>query len=125
VHRKSVARIHDGHAGELVVGTADIVETGHAAIPFLIAAPTMRVPMVWHGSTNAYLAARAVFARATDAAGALWLRANRSRAPRSELVNGRSGSFFVRVTPALLGQMLDTAPEVYRIPDHFGKSAVK
>jgi O-acetyl-ADP-ribose deacetylase (regulator of RNase III) len=54
-------QIYDGHAGELVVGTADIVETGHAAIPFLIAAPTMRVPMVLRDSTNAYLAARAVF----------------------------------------------------------------
>jgi O-acetyl-ADP-ribose deacetylase (regulator of RNase III) len=53
-------QIYDHHAGELVVGTADIVEPGHAAIPFLIAAPTMRVPMVLRDSTNAYLAARAV-----------------------------------------------------------------
>ena len=33
-------QIHDHHAGELLVGMADIVETGHSAIPFLIAAPT-------------------------------------------------------------------------------------
>jgi O-acetyl-ADP-ribose deacetylase (regulator of RNase III) len=54
-------QIYECHAGELVVGTADIVETGHAAIPFLIAAPTMRVPMVLRDSADAYLAARAVF----------------------------------------------------------------
>ena len=54
-------QIHEQHAGELLVGAAEIVETGHAAIPFLIAAPTMRVPMVLRESVNAYLAARAVF----------------------------------------------------------------
>jgi hypothetical protein len=37
-------QIYDHHAGELLVGVADIVETGHRTIPFLIAAPTMRVP---------------------------------------------------------------------------------
>jgi O-acetyl-ADP-ribose deacetylase (regulator of RNase III) len=54
-------QIYDHHAGELLVGAADIVETGHPVIPFLIAAPTMRVPMVLRDSVNAYLAARAVF----------------------------------------------------------------
>src|SRR5258708_780852 len=37
--------IQERHKGELVVGNADIVETGHAKIPYLIVAPTMRVPM--------------------------------------------------------------------------------
>ena len=54
-------QIYDQHGGELLVGTADIVETGDDRIPFLIAAPTMRVPMVLQNSPNAYLAARAVF----------------------------------------------------------------
>lgn len=49
------------HGGELVVGTADVVETGHAEIPFLIVAPTMRVPMTLRDTVNPYLAARAVF----------------------------------------------------------------
>ncbi|HEY2785217.1 MAG TPA: macro domain-containing protein [Fimbriiglobus sp.] len=49
------------HHGELLVGTAEIVETGHLRIPFVIAAPTMRVPMVLHDTVNPYLAARAVF----------------------------------------------------------------
>jgi O-acetyl-ADP-ribose deacetylase (regulator of RNase III) len=54
-------QILDRHGGELLVGAADIVDTGDAKIPFLVAAPTMRVPMVLKGSVNAYLAARAVF----------------------------------------------------------------
>ena len=38
--------ILDHHHGELFVGTAEVVETDHAGIPYLIAAPTMRVPMI-------------------------------------------------------------------------------
>ena len=52
--------IWDVHHGELLVGAAEIVETGDTRIPYLIAAPTMRVPMVLGESVNAYLAARAV-----------------------------------------------------------------
>ncbi len=52
--------ILDRHHGELLVGAAEIVETGHQQIPYLIAAPTMRVPMILKDSVNAYLAARAV-----------------------------------------------------------------
>ncbi len=51
--------IYERHHGELVVGTAEIVETGHARIPYLIAAPTMRVPMILRESVNPYLATRA------------------------------------------------------------------
>ncbi len=54
-------QIYDHHAGELLVGAADIVETGDAHIPFLIVAPTMRVPMVLKDSINPYLAACAIF----------------------------------------------------------------
>ncbi len=53
-------QIFDYHHGELLVGIATVVETGDDHIPFLIAAPTMRVPMFLHESVNAYLAARAV-----------------------------------------------------------------
>lgn len=51
--------ITEKHHGELPVGSADIVETDDLRIPFMIVAPTMRVPMVLHSSVNAYLAARA------------------------------------------------------------------
>src|SRR5262245_22564832 len=53
-------QILDYHAGEIIVGRADIVETGDSAIPFLIIAPTMRVPMILRDSVNAYLAMRAI-----------------------------------------------------------------
>jgi O-acetyl-ADP-ribose deacetylase (regulator of RNase III) len=49
------------HHGELLVGQADVVATDHASFPFLVAAPTMRVPMALGRSLNPYLAARAVF----------------------------------------------------------------
>ncbi len=51
--------IREGHHGELLVGTAEIVETDDPDLPFLIAAPTMRVPTILRDSVNPYLAARA------------------------------------------------------------------
>jgi hypothetical protein len=90
----------------------------HCAIESPTARPTSCAASVYELPA---LTASIARARATDAAGALWLRANRSRALRSELVNGRSGSFLIELTPALLGQLLETAPEVYRIIDHLGK----
>ncbi len=53
-------RIAEHHGGELLVGSAEIVETADALLPFLIVAPTMRVPMILRDSVNPYLAARAV-----------------------------------------------------------------
>lgn len=53
--------IKEKHYGELLVGQAEIVETDIPQIPFVIAAPTMRVPMILKDSINPYLAARAVF----------------------------------------------------------------
>lgn len=47
------------HHGELLVGNAAIVDTENPRIPFLIAAPTMRVPMILADTANPYLAARA------------------------------------------------------------------
>jgi O-acetyl-ADP-ribose deacetylase (regulator of RNase III) len=51
--------IAERHHGELLVGAADIIETGDNRTPFMVVAPTMRVPMVLTGSVNAFLAARA------------------------------------------------------------------
>jgi O-acetyl-ADP-ribose deacetylase (regulator of RNase III) len=53
--------IRTRHHGEPLIGAAEIVETGNDCIPFLIAAPTMRVPMILRNTVNPYLAARAVF----------------------------------------------------------------
>jgi O-acetyl-ADP-ribose deacetylase (regulator of RNase III) len=48
------------HHGELIVGVAEIVSTGDERIPYLVLAPTMRVPMVLPSNTiNPYLACRA------------------------------------------------------------------
>lgn len=45
---------------ELLVGEALIVPTGHESVPWLIVAPTMRVPMRLRQSVNAYLAMKAI-----------------------------------------------------------------
>lgn len=52
--------IRDRHHGELLVGAAEIVPTNHPRIPFVISAPTMRVPMILSETVNVYLATRAV-----------------------------------------------------------------
>lgn len=48
------------HDGDLPVGQAVIVPTNDRDIPYLISAPTMRVPMDVSDTVNAYLAFRAV-----------------------------------------------------------------
>jgi O-acetyl-ADP-ribose deacetylase (regulator of RNase III) len=59
VQRQLQEQIRLRHHGELLVGAAEIVETGNMRIPFMIAAPTMRVPMILGETINPYLAARA------------------------------------------------------------------
>jgi O-acetyl-ADP-ribose deacetylase (regulator of RNase III) len=54
------AALREHHDGELPVGQAVIVETGDALFPWLVSAPTMRVPMDVSGTVNAFLAFRAV-----------------------------------------------------------------
>lgn len=52
--------------GELLVGEAIVVPTGDARTSWLIAAPTMRVPMRIRESVNAYLAMKAILIAARD-----------------------------------------------------------
>jgi O-acetyl-ADP-ribose deacetylase (regulator of RNase III) len=54
------------HFGELPVGQAVIVPTGHASIPFLVSAPTMRVPSSIAKTLNVYLAFRAALIAVTN-----------------------------------------------------------
>jgi O-acetyl-ADP-ribose deacetylase (regulator of RNase III) len=61
IQRRVRQQIFTHHHGELLVGQADVVETGDNKIPFLITAPTMRVPMNLPDTVNPYLAARAIF----------------------------------------------------------------
>ena len=51
--------IRDRHDGELVVGLAEIIITNATQFPFLVVAPTMRVPQNVSRTVNAYLAFRA------------------------------------------------------------------
>jgi O-acetyl-ADP-ribose deacetylase (regulator of RNase III) len=52
--------------GELLVGQALLLETGDSKIPFLISAPTMRIPTNFNIDTsiNAYLAMKAILIKA-------------------------------------------------------------
>jgi len=47
------------HYGELPVGQAIVLATGHERFPLLVSAPTMRVPMRIDQTVNVYLAFRA------------------------------------------------------------------
>ena len=53
------SHLREEHDGELPVGQATIVETRDLTIPYLISAPTMRIPMNVSNTLNAYLAFRA------------------------------------------------------------------
>ena len=51
-----VSRVRDQilehHGGKLLVGDAEVIETADSDIPFLICAPTMRVPMLVSDTVN-------------------------------------------------------------------------
>ncbi|MDO7846782.1 macro domain-containing protein [Hymenobacter sp. M29] len=52
--------IREKYYGELLVGQAEVIATGHADFPYLIAAPTMRTPMTITRGPNVYLAMKAI-----------------------------------------------------------------
>ncbi|MDO7853037.1 macro domain-containing protein [Hymenobacter convexus] len=52
--------IREKYYGELLVGQAEVISTGHADFPYLIAAPTMRTPMTITRGPNVYLAMKAI-----------------------------------------------------------------
>src|SRR5262245_7624126 len=53
------ALLAEQHYGELPVGQAVVVATGHDVIRFMVSAPTMRVPADISATVNVYLAFRA------------------------------------------------------------------
>ncbi len=55
-------QIYNSDEGELLVGQTITLETGDAEVPYLISAPTMRVPMNFNIATsvNPYLAMKAI-----------------------------------------------------------------
>ncbi|KAA9332305.1 phage tail protein [Hymenobacter busanensis] len=52
--------IREKYYGELLVGQAEIIETGSPLFPYLIAAPTMRTPMTITRGPNVYQAMKAL-----------------------------------------------------------------
>lgn len=58
--------IYDRHEGELVVGLAEVIPTNHAHFPYLVCAPTMRVPQNVSRTVNPYLAFRAALRAVRD-----------------------------------------------------------
>ncbi len=60
LERRLQDQIRVRHHGELLVGMAEIVATKDPSVPWLIAAPTMRLPTCLGETVNPYLAARAV-----------------------------------------------------------------
>lgn len=60
VQKRLQALIQARHNNELLVGAAEIVSTEHPRIQYVIAAPTMRVPMILKDTVNPYLATKAV-----------------------------------------------------------------
>jgi O-acetyl-ADP-ribose deacetylase (regulator of RNase III) len=59
VQARIQAKIRSEFSGELPVGQAMVVATGHDTVPYLVAAPTMRVPDKIGDTVNVYLAFRA------------------------------------------------------------------
>jgi len=58
--------IKEAHNGELLVGNAEVVKTGSSTLPWLISAPTMRVPMSVKDTAAAYLSFRAAIKKADE-----------------------------------------------------------
>jgi O-acetyl-ADP-ribose deacetylase (regulator of RNase III) len=65
VEKRVQRAIVEQHHGELPVGAAVVVPTDHPRWPYLISAPTMRVPEPAGQTLNAYLAFRAALLAAT------------------------------------------------------------
>ncbi len=64
--RAVLDRIAETFYGELPVGTATLIQLPSVRFPFLVVAPTMRVPGDARGTINAYLAMRAALAAILD-----------------------------------------------------------
>jgi O-acetyl-ADP-ribose deacetylase (regulator of RNase III) len=108
--------ILERHHGELPVGAAEVVPTGHPRWPHLVVAPTMRVPESVAHTVNAYLAFRAVL---------LAVRRHNASAGvptiRSLLVPGLGtgiGAMDARRCAAQMRMAFDQVSKPARIPSH-------
>ena len=67
LQRRLQELLKNKHQGELLIGQAEILPTGHSQVTHLISAPTMRVPETLVDSANAFLASRAALKVAKEA----------------------------------------------------------
>ena len=86
--------IREKYYGELLVGQAEILPTGHGQFPYLIAAPTMRTPMAITRGPNVYQSMKAVL---------LLLR--HGRLPTGELVSDKVQSISIPGLGTGIGQV--------------------
>ena len=96
--------IVDNHHGEMPVGTAEVVPTTHKRWPFLVVAPTMRVPESVANTLNAYLAFRAAL-----------LAVNRHNASSNDVVC-RTVPGATRFSRSLVGAKSTGPPTITRMP---------
>ena len=66
IEKRLQEKLRQKHHGELLVGQAEIIPTEHADFPYLISAPTMRIPMSINRTPNVYHAMRAILILARD-----------------------------------------------------------
>lgn len=80
--------IRDKHHGELLVGQAEIVETGHERFRYLICAPTMRTPAKVDNTVNAFLAMRAILLSVEEHNATCMTAGNEEQAIKSVAIPG-------------------------------------
>jgi O-acetyl-ADP-ribose deacetylase (regulator of RNase III) len=103
-------QILERHHGELLIGAAELVETGDDTHPFLIAAPTMRVPMALPADTiNPFLATRAAL---------LVMREGRGGARMKSVCFPGMGTGVGRVPPEICARQMRAAIEKALAPRH-------
>lgn len=66
IEKRLQEKLRKKYYGELLVGQADIIPTEHVDFPYLISAPTMRVPMSINRTPNVYHAMRAILILVKD-----------------------------------------------------------
>ena len=109
LERRVQKSIQERPMRELLVGEAMVIPTEDLQIPWLICAPTMRVPMRIRTSINAYLAMKAILLAA---------RSHKHEIPIETLAIPGLGTGIGQLSPELAsGQMLQAYREVM-LDDH-------
>jgi O-acetyl-ADP-ribose deacetylase (regulator of RNase III) len=98
------------HHGELPIGSAEIIETGHAQWKYLISAPTMRVPEPIAFTLNPYLAFRAVLVAVEN------FNKNRGKREIDSLVCSGLGTGVGKVDAARCARQMRAAYQVMQAP---------